>query len=187
VKLGKAIVIIFASLTLLIVPVSLFYVGDNSLPDSFTLEIQGRFFDAKMGDESGFGFFKFVTSGTSLFNPDAWNQAFTDQTFIGMQTGTLMMILWYVSIGLLLVGIIVAFFKIKISGLFFLLAFITDGLQSLVWFIGMKQVYTAPNDLIFPIPISVLFLLVTFILAFTSKKKDSYYYSPGYSYGYGRR
>ena len=185
--MGKAIVIIFATLTLVIVPVSLFYVGDTSLPDSFTLEFQGRFFDAKMGDDTGFGFFKFLTPDASMFSPAAWNAAFTDQTFLGMQTGTLMMILWYVSIGLLLIGIIVAFFKVKLSGLFFLLAFITDGLQSLVWYMGMKQVYTAPTDRIFPIPVSVLFLLVTFILAFSAKKKDSYYYSPGYSYGYGRR
>lgn len=181
-KLGKAIVIILAAISLVVVPVSLFYVKDVGV---YTLEFQGRFFDAKIGGESGFGFFKFVSTGTNMFSPQAWNSAFTDQTVLGLQAGTLMMILWYVSMGLMIIGIIVAFFKIKLSGLFFVLAFITDGLQALIWYLGMKQAISP--ELMFPIPVSVLFLLVTFVLAFTSKKKESYYYSPGYSYGYGRR
>ncbi len=181
-KLGKAIVIIFAAISLVVVPISIFYINTGV----FTLEIQGRFFDAKVGAEQGFGFFKFVSTGASMFSPQAWNDAFTGQVVLGLAAGTWMMILWYSSMGLMIIGIIVAFFKTKLSGLFFVLAFITDGMQALIWYLGMKEV-VAPTDLIFPIPVSVLFLLITFILAFTSKKKESYYYSPGYSYGYGRR
>jgi len=186
-KLGKAIVIVFAAISFLLVPMSLYYVADTSVPDNFTLEFQGRFYDAKYGQESGFGFFAFVPSGSNFFSPAAWNAAFPDSLILGMQVGTLLMILWYIGIGMLLIGIIVAFFKIKLSGLFFVFAFLVDIMQSLFWYLGMKADVTNPYDLYFPIPVSALFLLVTFILAFTSKKKESYYYSPGYSYGYGRR
>jgi len=185
-KLGKAIVIVFAAISFLLVPISLFYVADTAT-DTFILDFQGRFYDIKMGDEKGFGFFKFVPGGSNFFSPSAWNTAFPNTTIFGMQVGTILMILWYVGIAALLIGIIVAFFKTKLSGLFFVLAFLIDGLQSIVWYLGMKGDATNPYDLYFPIPVSVLFLLITFILAFTSKKKESYYYSPGYSYGYGRR
>jgi hypothetical protein len=186
-KLGKAIVIIFAAVSLILVPVSLLYVADTSvIPADYTLEFQGRFYDAKIGAESGFGFFKFLTPDTSIFNPGAWNQAFPDAVVMGMQTGTLMMILWYIGMGMLVIGIIVAFFKLKLSSLFFFLAFVADVLQPVFWYLGMRA-ENPPNTRFFPIPISALFLLVTIIIALTSKKKESYYYSPGYSYGYGRR
>jgi hypothetical protein len=190
IKLGKAIVIVFASLTLLIVPISLFYIADTSTPGNYSIEIQGRFFNARFGphDPSGFGFFKFLDDlSSNMFKTDSWNTAFTNQPVFGLATGMLMMILWYIGIGMLIIGIIIAIFKTKLSGLFFALAFVADGMQSIVWYLGMNQVLIGPNDLHFPIPISVIFLLVTMILAFTSKKKESYYYSPGYSYGYGRR
>jgi len=186
-KLGKAIVIIFAAVTLILVPVSLLVVTDKSDdPAVFTIEFQGRFYDAKVGDESGFGFFKFLTSGTSIFNPDSWNTAFTAAPFLGLPTGTFMMILWYVGMGMIVIGIIVAFFKLKLSSLFFILAFIADGMQPIVWFLGMRSTGPATDQYI-PIPLSALILLVTILIALTSKKKESYYYSPGYSYGYGRR
>ncbi|NHJ47128.1 MAG: hypothetical protein FK733_05000 [Asgard group archaeon] len=189
--MGKAIVIVFAALSLIIVPVSMFYIGDTSVdPSVYSIEIQGRFFDARFGplDTPGFGFFKFIEGFTqTFFSTDAWNTAYTSEPFLGLATGTFMMILWYVSMGMLLVGIIVAFFKTKLSGLFFVLAFLSDGMQAVVWYMGMNIEITDPNIIHFPIPISALLLIVTFILAFTSKKKDSYYYSPGYSYGYGRR
>ncbi|NHJ32901.1 MAG: hypothetical protein FK732_08565 [Asgard group archaeon] len=186
--MGKAIVIIFAAVSLILVPVSLLYVADtNVIPADYTLEFQGRFYDAKIGGESGFGFFKFLTPDTSIFNPDAWNQAFPDEPIIGLQTGTFMMILWYVGMGMIVVGIIVAFFRLKLSSLFFILAFVADGLQPVIWFLGMRAEGLPANIRFFPIPISALFLLVTIIIALTSKKKESYYYSPGYSYGYGRR
>ena len=183
-KLGKAIVIIFAAISLVIAPVGLYYVADIG---GFTLEIQGRLFNAKYGQDNGFGFFKFVPSGDLLFSTDAWNQQYTDEPIFGIQTGTIMMICWYVAIGLLLIGIVVAFFNIKISGIFFSLAFVVDAGTAITWFIGFRQWSANPYDLFFPIPVAPLFLLVTLILAFTSKKKESYYYSPGYSYGYGRR
>ncbi len=189
--MGKAIVVVFAALSLIIIPISMFYVADTSVePSIYSIEIFGRFFDAKFGpyDVQGFGFFKFLNAfGSTMFSPQAWNDAFTNEIVIGLETGMLMMILWYVSIGFILIGIIVAFFKTRLSGLFFVIAFLADALQSIVWFLGQRQAITDPDILFFPIPISALFLLATFILAFTSKKKDSYYYSPGYSYGYGRR
>ncbi len=186
-KLGKALVIIFAAVTLVLVPVSLLIVSDTSVdPAVFTIEFQGRFYDAKVGGESGFGFFKFLTSGTSFFNPDSWNTAFTSAPFLGLPTGTFMMILWYIGMGMIVIGIIVAFFKLKLSSLFFILAFIADGMQPIIWFLGMKA--TGPvTDRYIPIPLSALILLFTIIIALVSKKKESYYYSPGYSYGYGRR
>lgn len=183
-KLGKAIVIIFAAISLVIAPVSLFYVADAG---GFTLEIQGRLYNAKYGQENGFGFFKFVPSGDLLFGTEAWNQQYTAETIFGMTTGLIMMICWYAAAGLILIGIIVAFFKVKLSGLFFVLAFIVDAGSSVAWFIGLRQDIATPYDLYFPIPVAALFLLITFILAFTAKKKEPYYYSPGYSYGYGRR
>jgi len=183
-KLGKAIVIIFAAVTLVLVPVSLLIVTD---PAGFTMEFQGRFYDAKVGNESGFGFFKFLTSGASIFSPQSWNDAFTDEPFLGLATGTFMMILWYVGMGMIVIGIIVAFFKLKLSSLFFILAFIADGMQPIIWFLGMRAAGPPPGTQYIPIPLSALLLLVTFIIALTSKKKESYYYSPGYSYGYGRR
>ncbi len=191
-ELGKVIVIVFAALSLILIPVSLYYVADTSgsEPD-FSLVFHGRFYDAKIGDyidNPGFNFFKFTSTGENIFNPSAWNDAFSSELVLGMPAGTLMMILWYVSMGVLLIGIIVAFFRVKISGIFFLLAFIADGLQALFWYLAMNQFYSSdPNVLFFPIPITALFLLATAIIAFTSKKKESYYYSPGYSYGYGRR
>jgi hypothetical protein len=189
--LGKVIVVVFAALSLVILPISMFYIGDTNVePTNYTIEIFGRFFDAKFGPlgDQGFSFFKFLNAATStMFSPQAWNDAFTNEPVIGLATGTLMMILWYVSIGFLIIGLIVAFFKTKLSGLFFVIAFLADGMQSLVWFLGQRQAITDPDFIFFPIPIAALFLLATFILAFTSKKKDSYYYSPGYAYGYGRR
>ncbi len=184
-KLGKALVIIFAAVTFLLVPVSLFYIGDTSAPPVFTIDLQGRFYDVNFGDSSGFGFVKFVLGGGLMFTPGGWDGAFTSDPFLGMSTGTLMMILWYVSTGLALVGIVVAFFRPRIAGIFILLAGIVDGLLALTWYFGMAPSHT--GDVIFPIPISALFFIVTAIIAFTSKKKESYYYSPGYSYGYGRR
>jgi len=187
-KLGKAIVIIFAAVTLILIPVSLLVVSDTSVdPADYTLEFQGRFYDAKIGGESGFGFFKFVTGGASLFDPNAWNTAFTAEPFLGLATGTFMMILWYVGMGMILVGIIVAFFKLKLSSLFFGLALIADIGQPIVWFLGMKASGVPANIRLIPIPLGALLLLVTILIALTSKKKESYYYSPGYSYGYGRR
>lgn len=186
-KLGKALVIIFAAVSLILVPVSLLYVADTSvIPADYTLEFQGRFYDAKIGAEQGFGFFKFLTPGTSIFSPAAWNQAFPSAPIMGLATGTLMMILWYVGMGMLVVGIIVAFFKLKLSSLFFGLALVADVLQPVFWYLGMRA-ENPPNTKYFPIPISAIFILVAIIIALTSKKKESYYYSPGYSYGYGRR
>jgi hypothetical protein len=186
-KLGKAIVIIFAAVTLVLVPVSLLIVTDNSVdPAVFTIEFQGRFYDAKVGGESGFGFFKFLTPDASIFSPDSWNAAFSSAPFLGLPTGTFMMILWYIGMGMIVIGIIVAFFKLKLSSLFFGLAFVADGMLPIVWFLGMKATGPA-TDTYIPIPLSALLLLVTIIIALTAKKKESYYYSPGYSYGYGRR
>lgn len=185
-KLGKALVIIFASVTFLLVPVSLFYIGDTSTPPIFTIDLQGRFFDVNFGESSGFAFIKFVLGGGLMFTPEGWNNAFTGDIAMGiMPTGTLMMILWYVSTGLALVGIVLAFFRPRIAGIFILLAGVVDGLMSLTWYLGMAPTHT--TGVIFPIPISALFFIATAIIAFTSKKKESYYYSPGYSYGYGRR
>ena len=160
-------------------------IGDTSAPPVFTIDLQGRFYDVNFGESSGFGFFKFVFGGGLMFSPQAWNDAFTSDLALGMPTGTLMMILWYVSTGLALVGIVVAFFRPRIAGIFILLAGIADGLLSLAWYLGMAASHS--GETIFPIPISALFFIVTAIIAFTSKKKESYYYSPGYSYGYGRR
>ncbi|MHA1188741.1 MAG: hypothetical protein ACTSSK_18155, partial [Candidatus Heimdallarchaeota archaeon] len=83
--------------------------------------------------------------------------------------------------------IVVAFFRPRIAGIFILLAGIVDGLLALAWYLGMSADPIYAGEIIFPIPISALFFIVTAIIAFTSKKKESYYYSPGYSYGYGRR
>jgi len=187
-KLGKAIVIIFAAVTLVLVPVSLLIVSDTSVdPADFTIEFQGRFYDAKIGETPPFGFFKFVTGGGSFFDINAWNNAFTNEPFLGLPTGTFMMILWYVGMGMIVIGIIVAFFKLKLSSLFFILAFIADFGQSLIWYFGMKATGIPATTKLRPIPLGALLLLVTIIIALTSKKKESYYYSPGYSYGYGRR
>ena len=176
-KLGKALVIIFASVTFLLVPVSLFYIGDTSAPPVFTIDLQGRFYDVNFGASTGFGFAKFVQGLGLMFTPDGWNNAFTGDVALGiMPTGTLMMILWYVSTGLALVGIVVAFFRPRIAGIFILLAGIVDGLLALTWYFGMAPSHT--GDTIFPIPISALFFIVTAIIAFTSKKKESYYYMP---------
>ena len=186
-KLGKALVIIFASVTFLLVPVSLFYIGDTSAPPVFTIDLQGRFYDVNFGDSTGFQFAKFVEGLGLMFTPEGWNNAFTSSPALGMETGMLMMILWYVSTGLALVGIVVAFFRPRIAGIFILLAGIVDGLLALAWYLGMSADPIYAGEIIFPIPISALFFIVTAIIAFTSKKKESYYYSPGYSYGYGRR
>lgn len=186
-KLGKALVIIFASVTFLLVPVSLFYIGDTSAPPVFTIDLEGRFYDANFGDSAGFQFAKFVQGLGLMFTPEGWNNAYTDVPVFGMETGMLMMILWYVSTGLALIGIIVAFFRPRIAGIFILLAGIADGLLATAWYLGMSADPVNAGLTIFPIPISALFFLVTAIIAFTTKKKESYYYSPGYSYGYGRR
>ncbi len=187
-KLGKAIVIIFAAVTLILVPVSLLVVSDQSVdPADYTIEFQGRFYDAKIGGPTPFGFFKFVTGGGSFFDPNAWNAAFTAEPIFGLATGTFMMILWYVGMGMIVIGIIVAFFKLKLSSLFFGLAFIADLGQSLIWFFGMKATGIPATTKLIPIPLGALLILATIIIALTSKKKESYYYSPGYSYGYGRR
>ncbi|MBD3191666.1 MAG: hypothetical protein GF308_13545 [Candidatus Heimdallarchaeota archaeon] len=188
--MGKAVVIIFAVITFLLVPISIFYLADTSGTDPvFTLELQGRVYDAKFGElgEKGFGFFKWLTGDGIIFAPTSWNDAFTDNTVIGLPAGTAMSILWYVSLGLILLGIIIAFWKTRLSGIFFILAAIADGLQSLVWYLAMALEYEGQDYLFFPIPISALFLLIVAIIAFTTKKKESYYFSPGYSYGYGRR
>ena len=190
-KLGKAIVIVFAAVSLILLPAGFYYLGDTSVdPPIFTIDIQGNLYDAKIGDlgEKGFFFFKFSNSGGVMFTPDAWNQAFTNELVFGLPTGTFMMILWYVAMGLTLVGIIVAIFKPKLSGLFFILGALASGFQAIVWYLGINAVYSSdPNMTYFPLPLGALFLLVVAIIAFTTKKKEAYYYSPGYSYGYGRR
>jgi hypothetical protein len=188
--LGKVLTIIFGIVTVILVPLSIFYIADTTTePPNYTLDIQGRLYDVKFGDlgEKGFTFFKFSKTGKSIFSPQAWNEAFTDEVIAGIATGTFMMILWYISIGLGLVGIIVAFFKPRIAGIFFILAVLTDLGESLVWYFGMQLELDGLPRTHFPIPVGALFMLITAILAFTSKKKESYYYSPGYSYGYGRR
>ncbi|MHA1124898.1 MAG: hypothetical protein ACTSO7_06780 [Candidatus Heimdallarchaeota archaeon] len=185
-KLGKALVIIFASVTFLLVPVSLFYIGDSSTPPVFTLDLVGRFYDANFGNSTGFTFVQFVKGVGLMFTPAGWNNAFTGDVALGiMPTGTLMMILWYVSTGLAIVGIVLAFFRPRIAGIFFLLAGIAEVLLSLTWYFGLAPSHSGLK--IFPVPLSALFFIVTAIIAFTTKKKESYYYSPGYSYGYGRR
>ncbi|MEA2070251.1 MAG: hypothetical protein U9O98_03080 [Asgard group archaeon] len=187
--MGKAFVVIFAIVTFLVVPISIFYIADDNTPPNFSLDLQGRFYDWEFGElqEKGFRFFKFESGGKVIFTPGAWNSAYTEEVSMGiMPTGTFMMILWYVSSGMMLVGIVLAFFKPRLSGIFFIIAFLADGLQSLVWYFGMKA--SLPTDrAFFPIPVGSLFLLALAIIAFTTKKKESYYYSPGYSYGYGRR
>ena len=189
--MGKIFVIIFAAVSLLILPVTLNYIGDPSVdPPNFTLDIEGNIYDAKLGDygEKGFFFLKFSSSGGNIFIPDTWNQAFTNEVVFGLPTGTFMYILWLVGMGLALIGIIVAFFATKISGIFFLLSALTYGFQAVIWYLGMNIELSAdPNIVHFPIPLASLFFLVTAIVAFASKKKEAYYYSPGYSYGYGRR
>ncbi|NHJ85237.1 MAG: hypothetical protein FK734_07230 [Asgard group archaeon] len=188
--MGKAIVIIFAALSLLVVPVSILYIANAGTPPVYTIDLQGRFFDFKFGGllgNDGFTFFKFSSTGGLFFYPDTWNDAYSSDIVLGiLPAGTLMMILWCVSIGLILIGFIIAFFKLKISGIFFILACIVDVLQGIVWWLGVRGTID-PSYTLFPIPIAALFLLATGIIAFTSKKKESYYYSPGYSYGYGRR
>lgn len=190
--MGKAIVIIFAAVSLILLPISFYYVGDTSVdPPDYTIEIQGNFYDANIGDffgDAGFTFFKFSNSGSVIFTPDAWNNAFTSEAVFGMATGTFMLILWYVGMGVALVGIVVAIFKPKISGIFFTLSALAYGFQGIVWYLGMAAAYSgSPEVTLFPIPLGALFFLVTAIVAFTTKKKEAYYYSPGYSYGYGRR
>ena len=125
-----------------------------------------------------------------MFTPDAWNNWWGSLDGIfGMELGLSMMIMWYISTGMILIGIVVAIFRPRISGIFFTLALIAEALQAFDW--GLT--YTSEIGSLFPtlsfipIPISGIFLLVVIILAFTTKKKESYYYSPGYSYGYGRR
>ncbi|MFW9921662.1 MAG: hypothetical protein ACFFDW_00035 [Candidatus Thorarchaeota archaeon] len=190
--MGKAIVIIFAAISLILLPVSFYYIGDNSVdPPDYTIDFQGNFYGFKFGDylgNKGITFFKFISTGGIMFTPDAWNQAYTNDVVLGLPAGTFMMICWYTAIGLALIGIIVAFFKPKISGIFFFLAACAYGFQAVIWFLGMNIVYQSqPEVLHFPIPIGSLLFLVIAIIAFTTKKKEAYYYSPGYSYGYGRR
>ena len=50
-ELGKVIVIVFAALSLVLIPVSLYYVADTSSSEpDFSLVFHGRFYDAKIGD-----------------------------------------------------------------------------------------------------------------------------------------
>lgn len=187
-KMGKAIVIIFAAVTLVLAPVSLLLVADTTVdPVDYSIQFHGRFYDAKIGETPPFGFFKFVTGGGSFFDLNAWNSAFTGTPLLGLPTGTFMMILWYVGMGMIVIGTIVAFFKLKLSSLFFGLAFIADLGQPIIWRYGMIASGVPATTKLIPIPLGALLLLVTIIIALTSKKKESYYYSPGYSYGYGRR
>lgn len=190
--MGKAIVIIFAAVSLILLPMSFYYIGDTSIdPPDYTIEIQGNIYDANIGDffgESGFSFFKLSPSGSVIFSPNAWNAAFTSETVFGMPAGTFMMILWYIGMGVTLIGIVVSIFKTKISGIFFMLAAIAYGFQGIVWYLGMNAEFSSsPEVTVFPIPLGAIFFLATAIVAFTTKKKEAYYYSPGYSYGYGRR
>ncbi len=190
--MGKAIVIIFAAVSLVLLPMSFYYIGDTSIdPPDYTIEIQGNLYDVNIGDffgDAGFSFFKFSSSGSVIFTPAAWNAAFTGEAVFGMPAGTFMMILWYVGIGMASIGIVVAFFKPKISGIFFSLAALAYLFQGIVWYLGMTAEFSSsPEVTVFPIPLGALFFLVTAIVAFTTKKKEAYYYSPGYSYGYGRR
>ena len=112
-----------------------------------------------------------------MFTPEGWNNAYSGEIVLGlMPTGTLMMILWYVSTGFALVGIVVAFFRPRIAGIFILLAGIADGLLAVTWYLGVSVDSDYAGLTVFPIPISALFFLVTAIIAFTSKKKESYYF-----------
>ncbi|NHJ04219.1 MAG: hypothetical protein EAX90_05315 [Candidatus Heimdallarchaeota archaeon] len=190
--MGKVITIIFAAVSLILLPVSLYYIGTpNVEPPAYTIDIQGNLYDAKIGDYlpiSGFFFFKFSSTGNNIFVPESWNQAFTGELVFGLPTGTFLYILWLVGMGLALIGIIVAIFATKISGIFFLLTALIYGFQAIIWHLGMNIEYSAsPEVLHFPLPVGSLFFLVVAIIAFASKKKEAYYYSPGYSYGYGRR